>query len=56
MDQSIKNNHMEKRCKQCNRLLFIQKGEIKQIKSNNIEYNIKGEIKVICKCGTINNF
>ena len=42
------------RCKNCNRLLYVQIGEIKQIKtSDKIEYNIFGKIEVICKCGTI---
>lgn len=47
---------MEKRCKNCNRLLFIQNGEIKEIKCNNIEYNLNGSANIICKCGTINKF
>jgi RNase P subunit RPR2 len=47
---------MEKRCKGCNRLLLIQSGGIKQIKCNNIEYNVNGYITVVCKCGTINKF
>jgi len=47
---------MEKRCSNCNRLLYIQTGEVKQIKtSDNIRYNINGKIEIICKCGTKNN-
>lgn len=46
---------MQIRCKNCNRLLYVQAGEIKQIKtSDKIEYNILGQIEIICKCGTIN--
>jgi len=43
------------RCNKCNRLLYVQTGEIKQIKtSDKIEYKILGQIEIICKCGTIN--
>jgi RNase P subunit RPR2 len=47
---------IEKRCKNCNRLLFIEQNGIKQIKANNIEYSFNGYITVICKCRTINKF
>jgi len=47
---------MEKRCKNCNRLLFIQVGSIKQIKSNNITYNVNGSIEIECKCKCVNKF
>ena len=47
---------MEKRCKNCSRLLFIENNGTKQIKANNIEYNFSGGVKIICKCGTINKF
>ena len=44
------------RCKNCNRLLYVQKGEVKQIiTSDKITYNIQGKIEITCKCGTINN-
>lgn len=47
---------MGKRCLKCDRLLFIQVGDVKKIKSNNIEYHVNGSITVICKCNTINKF
>lgn len=48
---------MEKRCKNCNRLLFIQIGDVKQIKTNDgITYNVNGKIEITCKCRTINKF
>ena len=48
---------MEKRCKNCNRLLFVEIGEIKQLKTNDkITYNFMGKIEIICKCGTKNNY
>lgn len=44
------------RCKNCNRLLYIQNGDIKQLKtSDKIIYNISGKIEILCKCGTKNN-
>lgn len=47
---------MEKRCTNCNRLLYIQYGEVKKIRtSDKIEYNIYGKIEIICKCGKVNN-
>lgn len=47
---------MQIRCKNCNRLLYVQTGEIKQIKtSDKITYTINGKIEITCKCGTINN-
>ena len=47
---------MEKRCTNCNRLLYVQTGDIKQIKTNDkITYNIQGKIEITCKCGTKNN-
>lgn len=47
---------MEKRCATCNRLLYIQIGEVKQIRTNDkITYNVNGKIEIICKCGKINN-
>ena len=43
------------RCKNCNRLLYIQNGSTKQIKtSDKIEYDISGDVKTTCKCGTVN--
>lgn len=43
------------RCKNCNRLLYIQNGQIKQIKtSDKIVYTIFGNIEIACKCGTVN--
>ena len=43
------------RCKNCNRLLYIQNGSIKQIRtSDKIVYNTSGDIEINCKCGTIN--
>jgi RNase P subunit RPR2 len=48
---------IEKRCKKCTRLLFMQVGNIKQIKTTDrIIYSISGNIEITCKCGTINNF
>jgi hypothetical protein len=47
---------MEKRCKKCNRLLFIETNGIKQIKSNNITYNVNGTIEIECKCKFKNVF
>ena len=47
---------IEKRCKKCNRLLFMEQNGTKQIKANNIEYNFNGCITVVCKCGIINKF
>ena len=45
----------EIRCKNCNRLLYVQNGEVKQIKTNDkIIYNMQGKIEITCKCGTIN--
>jgi RNase P subunit RPR2 len=53
----IKSHTMiEKRCKKCNRLLFMEQNGTKQIKANNIEYNFNGCITVVCKCGIINKF
>ena len=47
---------MQIRCKNCNRLLYIQDGAVKQIKTTDkIEYSILGQIQITCKCGTINN-
>ena len=49
---------MEIRCKRCNRLLYIQSGDLKQLKtSDKIEYNFRGQIEIICKCNfkTIKN-
>ena len=46
---------MEKRCKNCSRLLFVEIGEVKKIRtSDKIEYKINGTIEILCKCGTIN--
>ena len=46
---------MQIRCKNCNRLLYVQNGEIKQIRtSDKIKYNIFGQIEITCKCGTKN--
>ena len=46
---------MQVRCKNCNRLLYVQSGEIKQIKtSDKIEYNILGKIEIVCKCKCLN--
>lgn len=46
---------MQIRCRNCNRLLYVQAGEIKQIKtSDKIEYNIQGKIEITCKCGAKN--
>lgn len=48
---------MEIRCKQCNRLLYVQTGVVKQIRtSDNIFYQIAGDVTIQCKCGTINKF
>ena len=45
----------EIRCTNCKRLLYVQNGEIKQIRTNDkITYNIHGKIEITCKCGTIN--
>lgn len=47
---------MEIRCKNCHRLLYVQTGEVKQIRTTDkITYNISGKIEIICKCGTKNN-
>ena len=46
----------EIRCKNCNRLLYIQTGEVKQIRtSDKITYNVNGKIEITCKCGTKNS-
>ena len=45
---------MQIRCKNCNRLLYVQTGEIKQIKSDKITYNISGKIEIFCKCNYLN--
>ena len=48
---------MEKRCKKCNRLLFVEIGEVKQIRTNDkITYNFSGKIEIYCKCGVTNRF
>lgn len=45
----------EIRCKKCNRLLYVQTGDIKQIRTTDkIQYSISGKIEITCKCGTIN--
>lgn len=47
---------MENRCKQCNRLLFVETDGIKQIRVDNIEYKINGTIQIVCKCKQLNKF
>ena len=47
---------MEIRCQNCNRLLYVQNGDIKQIRTTDkIQYSISGNIEITCKCGTKNN-
>ena len=47
---------LEKRCKKCNRLLYIELWNgVKQVKSNGLTYNTRGQITTICKCGYIND-
>lgn len=46
----------EIRCTKCNRLLYVQNGEVKQIRTTDkITYNISGKIEILCKCGTKNS-
>ena len=50
-------NMTQIRCQNCARLLCVQNGSIKQIRtSDKIEYNIQGQIQVTCKCGSTNRF
>ena len=45
----------EIRCNKCKRLLYIQTGEVKKIRtSDKIQYNISGKIEILCKCGKVN--
>ena len=46
---------MQIRCKNCNRLLYVNAGEVKQIKtSDKITYNIQGKFEILCKCNCLN--